>query len=443
MLKYISTKEFDIKESFNLGLLKIKQQSKFQKFMTYFWILGPFIYLIERDPADLWLTIISTIFLIRCIVKKDWYWSGQLWFVFAILLWMTGLFSSLIGPYKAFSFFEGFVWIRFPLYAAAAQVWLGRDNDIRTAMFVSILTGMIVMCFILIAEIVIDESKTRLMWPYGDLVPGGYLSKISLPVFCTFIVMIVINFNRTIILNFIICILSVFLIFATGERGNFFIRVFSGFLAIFSWRFKLKTILSFILFSIFTPLMFLGLFYKFNNKQFNRYTTDFFKSIPLINMTDVNPYWGAWRSGIQQGLSNPVLGLGPSSSRKHCKKLTNENGDKSDYTENSKDFNWLPGKNYCGNHPHNFYIQLFAETGVIGLFFGTLMFFFILRTCYVGRFTNPNSILTSICYIIPLAIFFPFQQTGSFFGQWNSLFIWFPIGFCLSQIQDFKSIFRK
>ena len=160
MLKYISTKEFDIKESFNLGLLKIKQQSKFQKFMTYFWILGPFIYLIERDPADLWLTIISTIFLIRCIVKKDWYWSGQLWFVFAILLWMTGLFSSLIGPYKAFSFFEGFVWIRFPLYAAAAQVWLGRDNDIRTAMFFSILTGMIVMCFILIAEIIIEGPKT-------------------------------------------------------------------------------------------------------------------------------------------------------------------------------------------------------------------------------------------------------------------------------------------
>ena len=25
--------------------------------MTFFWLIGPFIYLIERDPADLWLII--------------------------------------------------------------------------------------------------------------------------------------------------------------------------------------------------------------------------------------------------------------------------------------------------------------------------------------------------------------------------------------------------
>ena len=39
------------------------------------------------------------------------------------------------------------------------------------------------------------------------------------------------------------------------------------------------------------------------------------------------------------------------------------NGEKN-YTEYS---DWLPGKNYCGNHPHNFYFQLFSDTGLIGL----------------------------------------------------------------------------
>ena len=33
-----------------------------------------------------------------------------------------------------------------------------------------------------IAEAVI-EPKNRLTWPYGDLVPGGYIAKVSLPVF--------------------------------------------------------------------------------------------------------------------------------------------------------------------------------------------------------------------------------------------------------------------
>ena len=60
----------------------------------------------------------------------------------------------------------------FPLYAAAAQVWLAKDRDIRVMMFLSILIGMLIMCFILIAETLI-EPKNRLSWPYGDLVPGG------------------------------------------------------------------------------------------------------------------------------------------------------------------------------------------------------------------------------------------------------------------------------
>ena len=89
LLKYISTNDFDLNSSFYEGLDKIKNLSKFQKIMTYFWILGPFIFLIERDPADLWLTLISIIFLIRCFYKKDWNWAGQLWFIFAFLFWIA------------------------------------------------------------------------------------------------------------------------------------------------------------------------------------------------------------------------------------------------------------------------------------------------------------------------------------------------------------------
>ena len=124
--------------------------------MTYFWILGPFIFLIERDPADLWLTLISIIFLIRCFLKKDWSWAGQLWFVFAFLFWIASMTSGILGPYDKYSFFQGFIWIRFPLYVAAAQVWLGKDKDVRLIMFVSILMGMIIMCLILLAEIIFE-----------------------------------------------------------------------------------------------------------------------------------------------------------------------------------------------------------------------------------------------------------------------------------------------
>ena len=183
LLKYLSIEELNFSSSWESGLKKIKAMNSFEKIMTFFWLLGPLIYLIERDPADFWLTLISIIFLLRCIKRKDWNWTSQIWFKSALVLWLFGLFSALTSTDPFFTFQQGFVWIRFPLYVAAAQVWLAKDRDIRILMLLSMLIGMLLMSGILIAETLI-EPKTRLTWPYGDLVPGGYIAKVSLPLFC-------------------------------------------------------------------------------------------------------------------------------------------------------------------------------------------------------------------------------------------------------------------
>ena len=70
LLKYISINELNFSSSWENGVIKIKAMSCFEKLMTIFWLLGPFIYLIERDPADLWLTLIGIIFLSRCIKRS-------------------------------------------------------------------------------------------------------------------------------------------------------------------------------------------------------------------------------------------------------------------------------------------------------------------------------------------------------------------------------------
>ena len=75
ILKYISIPELNFSESWQKGLEKIKDLSKFDRFITIFWLIGPFIYLIERDPADLWLTSICLVFLYRCAKKKEWDWA--------------------------------------------------------------------------------------------------------------------------------------------------------------------------------------------------------------------------------------------------------------------------------------------------------------------------------------------------------------------------------
>ena len=421
LLKFLSIPELNFSRSWVNGWNKIKKLNNFDKYMTLFWFLGPFIYLIERDPADLWLTLIGLIFLVRCIVKKDWSWLYQLWFKCALGLWLYGLFSALTGPDPMFTFQQGIVWIRFPLYAAAAQAWLAKDRDIRVLMFLSIMIGMLIMCTILIAETII-EPKSRLSWPYGDLVPGGYIAKVSLPVFAVLMAIAVSKTNKAGFFSGIIGFFSIIVSILTGERTHFLIRACGGMLAALVWKPKLKLYAALILVEVFAVI---GVFI-IRPDLGNNFTNRFVKQIPVVN-TDTG-YWGSWRGGIQQGLITPFKGIGPSGTRNTCKNL--------DTTQPK----WLPGKNNCGNHPHNIYVQLFAEVGIIGLILGSIMFVSITVSCFKVRKTNFDCPMAATAFVIPFGLFFPLQQFGSFYGQWGNLFIWFAIGFALSQVQNYKKI---
>ena len=420
--------------------------------------MGPFIYLIERDPADLWLTLISIIFLGKCIIEKNWKWLKQWWFIFCILLWLLGLLAGIIGPYKDYSFFQGFVWIRFPLYVAAAQVWLGRDRDIRIFMFISILLSMMMMFFILSAEMIIeplDELKNRLSWPYGDTVPGSYIAKVCLPVICILTFLSFNKFNFTTFFASIIVMLSMFFVYKTGERTSFIIIFFSVLVVLIyqiyvkKFDFLNKSLIAVcaIIFIVTASFIFENLTPRFKQIANN---------IPIFNTSFSNAHWGAWRSGIQQGFENPILGLGPSSTRYHCDKLglsnsiignsfenwyKNNNNSSfeqllsgNEFLRSKKEFKdnfihffqskpkWLPGINYCGNHPHNFYIQIFAETGIFGLFFGICIYISLIISCLKSNLTKNDCPLLITSFIIPFALLFPFQQSGSFYGQWGNLF---------------------
>ena len=421
MLKHLYIYELNFSESWKFGWDKINSLSKLDKYMTLFWFLGPFIYLIERDPADLWLTLICVIFLTRCIQRKDWSWVNQIWFKSALALWIFGLFSAVTGPDPFFSFQQSSVWIRFPLYAAAAQVWLAKDRDIRIVMLLSILIGMLIMCGILIAETII-EPKTRLTWPYGDLVPGGYISKVSLPLFCVLMAVAVSKKSKAGIFSGLIGLLSIAVSALTGERTNFLIRACGGILASVIWKPK------FIMFSTLVLIEVIAVSVLFFTRPDlgDRFSKQFLNTIPLINTSDNNGYWGAWRGGIQQGLLNHIKGIGPSGTRNTCATLD---------TSLPK---WLPGKNYCGNHPHNFYVQLFAETGIVGLLIGCIMFASIIHSCYQARKYNFECPMAATAFVVPLALFFPMQQFGSFYGQWGNLFTWFAISLAISQYQGWR-----
>ena len=157
---------------------------RWEKYAHIFWLLGPFILLIERTPADAWVTLLAITFLARTIIYRDGEWLNHFWVRAGFAFWLWCIFAGAVSDFPAYSVGEAIVWFRFPLFAMATSFWLARDKRLLYAMLLSTATGLVVMCMILTAEVLIEGQKGgRLMWPYGDLVPGNYVAKVGLPAF--------------------------------------------------------------------------------------------------------------------------------------------------------------------------------------------------------------------------------------------------------------------
>ena len=83
--------EAGIRDWFGQQLLDVKKaiggQGRLRGAMTVFYLLGPFFMLIERSPADAWLTLCGLAFLMRCVVRRDWSWTRFFWVRAVLVFW--------------------------------------------------------------------------------------------------------------------------------------------------------------------------------------------------------------------------------------------------------------------------------------------------------------------------------------------------------------------
>ena len=164
-------------------------------------------------------------------------------------------------------------------------MWLAKDRDIRILMLLSILLGMIIMSGILIAETII-EPKTRLTWPYGDLVPGNYIARVSLPLLCVLMAIAVSRKNKVAFISGSIGMLSILVSLLTGERVNFLIRACGAMLAALVWKPKFILYSLLVFFEIFAVLILV-----FNRPDLSsRFGEQFIKNSPITNTSDTNSY---------------------------------------------------------------------------------------------------------------------------------------------------------
>ena len=304
---------------------------------------------------------------------------------------------------------EAAVWIRFPLFAFASAFWLARDPRILMAMLITMSLGMLMMTGILFAEYFIAGNvHGRLQWPYGDSMPGNYLAKAGLPVFCVLVAAAVSVKGRAAGLAATISLVTIIASVLTGERINFILRAAAGILA----GLVCKPIVSRYLLLMVAVATTLATLFLWKPIIGERFVSEFIEDLPV---NDDSSYRRAWSGALDAFASSPAKGIGPDNYRLLCPTFSADNLNAT-----------------CFNHPHNYYIQILAETGLVGLLLASVMIGSIIYFCFKCNLTNRQNLLAATCFVIPLGIFFPVQSTADFFGQWNNTFIWSAIAFSLS-----------
>ena len=93
----------------------------------------------------------------------------------------------------------------------------------------------------------------------------------------------------------------------------------------------------------------------------------------------------------------------------------------------------------CNMHPHNYYLEILTETGLVGFIIISLAFInIIIITFYRKYFTN--SLLKNNNLIIPFMFLFfvevfPIKSTGSFFTTGNSTYLFLIMGILIGLVR--------
>ena len=385
--------------------------SRNDRFMHAFWLLGPFFLLIERTPGDVYISIVALTFLVRSLITRDGTWLKFFWVKSVFIFWGICLLSAAMSPDPFYAIGEAFIWIRFPLFAMATAFWLGVDKRLLLLMFFSTASAILLMCGILAAELAIEGFKSRLSWPYDDLVPGNYLAKVGLPVivFSTTLFLSLKGFKS--LLPGGCCLLIIGMTMMTGERINFFIALFAALLAIFVWETSWKKRFFYITVVSAIPILIFAII----PSTFDRFAISFFNQLPIYKGS---PYYDAMAPAWLIFQQFPTLGIGPGNFRYLCADLIQ------------------PGLGYpCHNHPHNFYLQILSETGYLGFVSVVIFIGSIIVKCFGARATNRH-VLYSVAWVIPFALFWPIRSSADFFGQWNNIFLWSAVALALAVVHS-------
>ena len=417
--------------------------NKIEKINLYLILLIPIFLVTGPFLPDLITTISSLLILMIIFLKKKFFYLNNNIFLF-FLFWCTYLvLRSIFSENIYFSLESSLFYIRFGLLSLMIVYLLDNYKNFNKLFCIFIISSFLIVIFDAYVQFLFGKNfigfvydNYRLSGAFGEeLKLGSYISRLFPLVFA----LIIYNFKdykyTGLLLGFLL-VLTDIIVYLTGERTSIFFMLLSTILLILLIKdFKKIRIFSFIISLI------IIIFLTINNSDLK------------YRIIDVTLF--------QTGLSTKLSENYEKESRKQLKKETRfhffSSVHESHYITALRIFNDYKifgigtklfrikchEKEYeydifsCSTHPHNTYIQLLAETGLIGTIPVFVLFLFLsfilLKKMYLNFILNKNYISdyqTSliICLIITL---WPLSPSGSFFNNWLCVIYFLPIGFLI------------
>ena len=101
----------------------------------------------------------------------------------------------------------------------------------------------------------------------------------------------------------------------------------------------------------------------------------------------------------------------------------------------------------CNMHPHNYYLEILTETGLLGLILILVIFINIFYISFYKKYFLPSSLKYNI-FITPfiflfISEIFPIKSTGSFFTTGNTTYLFLLIAIIVGLVRKENHIENK
>lgn len=389
-------------------------------------ITGPFL-------PDLAISICAIIFLINTFKNNLFLYYKNNFFYFFIIFCIWIIISSILSKNTILSFQSSLFYFRFGIFSLSTW-YLLNQNENRLIRYTYL---VILFCFLFL---IFDGfyqfyfNKNILGFPLVDYrissffgkewILGSYLSRFY-PIFFAFFIFL--KKENTILKNYflvgLVLISLEILVYLSGERTAFFYLNLGAFFLLVQLKdfrlFRLITLIVAIIFIIFISVK--------KPEYKSRMIDETAKQISKTSNFEIfSPqHQLIYEAAYKMFIDNKIIGIGPKNFRVRCQEPR--------YFSNSEKI----AKPSCETHPHNTYLQLLSETGLIGFGFVMITFLTIVFYCFKHLFMKyfrKKHLFSDIQLSLLIAIIislWPIAPSGNFFNNWLSVIYYFPVGFLI------------